>query len=469
MMKKVLMILCCLPFAGYAQTITLKDCIEAAMKNNPRVKDAEWQVKTGNINLRQSKAMRLPMLSTGITHGLNQGRSIDPFSNTYLNQEIVFATYSVNANVVVWNGGNLRNSQQRESLSMKADELDLQQVRDNVMIEVVLAYLQVLNNSEQLKLARQQAEVTRQQVKRLELLHERGAIAPALLYDLKGQLGSDELNAITISNQVESAKIALVRVINIDYAPGLQLQPLAIDAEPGLYTDQPDAVMQLASTSLPLLKAAAFRTAAAKKEIAAARGSRLPSLVVSAGLGTNYSSAASTLNLLGKSDVLTADYVIVNGNKTPVYSPQNKYGSQKISYAEQWKNNFNSGVSIGLRIPILNAAQAKTRIASAVVQAGRSEFLANSAATGLKQEVQQAHLDFSTALQRYNTLVQQVRDFEESFRAATVRFEAGLGTPVDYLVAKNNLDRSRGNLVAARFDYLLRKMLLDYYSGKPVR
>ena len=72
------------------------------------------------------------------------------------------------------------------------------------------------------------------------------------------------------------------------------------------------------------------------------------------------------------------------------------------------------------------------------------------------------------AQERYRVLTEQVNAFALSFRAAEVRFDAGLGTSVDYLIAKNNLDRANINLVNARYDYVLRTKILDYYQNKPL-
>lgn len=450
---------------GRAQQLGLKECIETAIRNNPDIKQAEWQARSGQIGLRQSKAAMAPELNAGINHGLNQGRSIDPFTNSYVNQEVAFAGYSINSSLVLWNGGNLRNSKGRDASSYEAATLELQQVKDNVMLNVVLAYLQVLNNEEQLNLARQQAQVTRQQVERLEVLDRQGAIAPALLYDLKGQLGADELNEINAKNAVETAKLALARIMNVDYSPAMQLQKFP---ELAIVLPDTNTVTTESAIQLPGVKAAAQRLLSARKEFDAARGSRWPSIVVSAGLGTNYSSAARTLQLLGVTDVVTSDYVMVSGTKTPVYSPQSNYSSQKISYGDQWKNNFNSGISLGLRIPIFNGAAARTRISSARNLETLAAFQAKTAETSARQDLKQAQLNQAVALERYLKLEQQVKDYEASFKAAAVRFESGVGTPVDYLIAKNNLDRARGNLVAARYDYLLRSKVLDYYSGKAV-
>jgi outer membrane protein len=62
-------------------------------------------------------------------------------------------------------------------------------------------------------------------------------------------------------------------------------------------------------------------------------------------------------------------------------------------------------------------------------------------------------------------LQEQVAAYKMSFNAAEVRFNAGLGTSVEYLVAKNNLERASINLISSKYDFLLRKQVVDYYAG----
>ncbi len=451
--------------AAKAQTFSLKQCVEIAIQNNIEVNQADWQSQANAINYKQTKANQVPFLSSGITHGVNQGRNIDPFTNSYVNQEISFASYGINSNVILWNGGNFKNATSRDALVSEAGKMDLQQAKDNITINVILAYLQVLNNEEQLNLSKQQSIVTREQVQRLNILHKEGAIAPSILYDLRGQLASDELNEINAKNNLETSKLNLTRLMNVDYSSTFQVEKLPADVQLTAYLEQPEVIYGLAEKRLAIIKAADYRINAAEKELAAAKGNRLPSLVLNAGLGTNYSSAASTLNLAGTSDVLTNDYVMISGNKVPVYSPQNSYNSQKISYGSQWKNNFNSGVSIGLNIPIFNGAQARGRIEMAKLSQKRVAFESKTIKTQTKQNVQESHINMMAAYERFLKLQQQVQDFTESFKAAEVRFTAGVGTAVDYIIAKNNLERAKGNFVAAKYDYLLRTKVLDFYQG----
>lgn len=446
--------------------LTLKQAIETAVSNNLQVRQAAYQSQSDEVSYRQSKAGQLPYISGNINHGINQGRSIDPFTNSYVTQQISFANYGINTSVTLWNGSAIRNNIRQMELNYKASQMDWQQQKDNITINVILAYLQVLSSQEQLTIARNQVEVTKGQVSRLEILNNSGAIAPSVYYDLKGQLASDELGVVNVKAALETAKVTLAQLMNVSYNAALQLEQVNMQSDPVLYDGTPDNIFTTATQQLAVIKAAEYRKQSAQKRVLSAKGQLYPVLSFNGGLGTNYSSVASTQQFLGATDVATGAYVNIGSTKTPVYAPQSNYQSHKISYGDQWKNNFNSSLSIGLQIPILNGLQARSRVKQAQIQEKRADFESQTIKTQLRQDIDQAYINMNSAFERYQALNRQVNDFTLSFKAAEVRFNAGVNTSVEYMLAKNNLDRASANLVAAKYDYILRSKVLDFYQGK---
>lgn len=454
---------------SYAQTgnqLTLQQCVETAIANNLQVRQSEYQAQSDKVNYQQAKGSQLPFISGNINHGINQGRSIDPFTNTYANQQINFANYNINTSITIWNGSSIRNNIKQTELAAKASEMDWQQSKDNITINVILAYLQVLNSQEQLTVAKNQVAVTKNQVDRLEILNNSGAIAPSVYYDLKGQLAGDELSVINIKNTLESAKLALAQLMNVPYNATMQLESLNNQLKPTLYDGTSENIYQVASQQLAFIKAAELRKQSAAKRLLTAKAQLLPTLSFNGGFGTNYSSVANRQELLGTTDVATNSYVNVSGSKLSVFAPQSSYQTHKITYGDQWSNNLNSSLSIGLQFPILNGLQAKSRVNQAKIAEKRTSFEAETTKTQLKQAIDQAYINMNNAFERYQALARQLDEFTKSFKAAETRFNAGVNTSVEYLIAKNNVDRTNANFVAAKYDYLLRSKVLDFYQGK---
>jgi len=452
--------------AGAENRLTLKEAVEAAINNNLLVQQSDLQMQAASINLSQAKSNLIPDLFGSLNHGMNQGRSIDPFTNSYINQQITYANYSISSSVVLFNGFQLKNLIKQNSLTYEANKMDLQQTRDNTTLNVILVYLQILSNEEQLQQSKDQASVTRQQVDRLNTMSEVGAIPPAQLYDLKGQLANDELAIITNQNGLDAAKLSLSQLMNVPFQRNLQVEAITADTLTLQYDNDPQSLYEVSVKQLALIKAAEFRRQSAEKSVQVARGDYYPTVSLAGSFNTNYSNAAAR-DIPGSTvEVPSGDYVDVAGSKVPVMTKRTDFTSEKISYADQFNNNYNTSVFLSIQIPILNKSRARNRVALAKIDLKNAEIVAESVKTQLSQNIEEAYFNMTAALEKYKTLQQQVADFSESFRTAEVRFNAGAITQVDYLIAKNNVDRARANFIATKYDYVFRTKILDYYQNK---
>ena len=182
---------------------TLKQCVDTAIANNLLVKQSDLQMQNAAINFKQAKDNRLPDLTANLNHGLNQGRSIDPFTNSYVSQNIGYGNYNLSSGVTLFNGLQIKNFVKQNSLGYDAAKMELQNTKDNLTLNIILAYLQILNNEDLLQQSKTQVTLSKKQVERLEVLNKEGTIIPAQLYELKGQQANDELAIITYENAVQ--------------------------------------------------------------------------------------------------------------------------------------------------------------------------------------------------------------------------------------------------------------------------
>ena len=194
----------------------------------------------------------------------------------------------------------------------------------------------------------------------------------------------------------------------------------------------------------------------------------MPTLSLFGGLYTNYSSAANTQQFTGTTDVPTSGYVTVNNVKTTVYNQQSNFNSLSIGYDTQLKNNYNSAVGIGLQIPLTNNMQVRNRLKLAKVAELQVKEQAQTARIQLRQAIVQDFVNLDADYTTYKILLSQVEDFGQSFHAAEIRFTNGAISTVDFVIAKNNFDRVQLNLVVAKYNYMLRTKLLDFYQNRPL-
>lgn len=453
---------------GGGRTYTLKQCVDSGIARNLVVNRNGLQVRADEIYRNQSRLNMLPDLNGQVGHGINQGRSIDPFTNGYINEEVKYANYSLSSGLILFSGLSLQQSAKQTNLAYEASKMDWQQAKDNITISIILAYLQVLATTDQLTQLEAQVDLTTKQVQRLDALMSNGAIKPSDVYDLRGQLANDQLAVFSTKNSLETAKITLCQWMNIPYDPTMQV--VKIDPESYLtnYVQGPDEIYQTALKQFAQVKSAELRTRSYEHAVKVARGQLFPVLSLNGSVNTNYSSAASQNTFINTTDIATSDYVVVNGVNSPVFHPQKNYSSDKISYSKQLNNNVFTSLSLNLRVPLFNSLQQRNRVKLAKLDVKNYSLTEQSVKTQLQQNIEQAHINMTTAFSRYKTLLEQVAAYKESFRAAEIRFNEGVGNSIDYLTAKNNLDRANSNLIISRYDYVLKTKVLDYYQGKMV-
>lgn len=448
------------------QKLNLHQCLQIALQQNDVVQHQEITSGIAKSEWQGSKGDMIPTLNGDIVHGINTGRNIDPYTNTYSNQTTKFGNYGLNSSITIFNAFAVQNNIKQNKLAYDASRFEVQNQKDAIALQVILAYLQVLTNEDLLAVAKQQSEVSAKQVDRLNILNKDGAIAPDQLFDLKGEYAGNQLTLANAANALETAKISLAGLLNIPYNKNMEVERLALsDIDENIVTNA-DSIYQSALNNLAVIKAAELRNKSAIYGVKTYRSQSYPSLYINGGLFTNYSSSATTQQYLGTTEIQTNNYVLNGTDKLPLYVQQDNYISRKIRYNDQISNNFNSSISIGISIPLLNNFRNKTQIKVAKMQQKDAEITLTATKTKLQQNIEQASANVTSARLRYDALTDQVNAYKESFRVAEIKFNAGVITSVDYLIAKNKVDQSDFNLIIAKYDYVLRSMVLNYYSGK---
>ncbi len=161
----------------------------------------------------------------------------------------------------------------------------------------------------------------------------------------------------------------------------------------------------------------------------------------------------------------TGSFVDISGVPQAVYVP-NVLKTEKAPFSDQVKNNRYQYFGLQLNIPILNYLSARNNVKVAKLNYENARVLSNASRNQLQQLVEQAWQNLRSAYGQYKGYLDQVHAYGESFRTAEIRFNAGVITSVDYVIAKNNFDRANTNLSAARYNYIFRTKILEYYQGR---
>lgn len=440
---------------------SLEDCINIALQNNFDLKSAELRTETATVNYKQNRNAFLPSVNGNYNFGVSSGRSIDPFTNDFVNERLTFSNAGLNLDATVFNGFRILNSYKQARLDKEASEMETAAAQLNLKLDVTLAFLQVLNARDLVKLTEARIGSTDEQLTRLKSLYDEESGNPVEYRDLQGQITNDKAAFIATKNDLKAAELNLNVLLNSETNIAAENMDILIDFsrfEFGL-----EEVMQQALISQPAVQASNLRLEAAEKGVVVAKAQYIPEVNLFANLGTNYSSAARLFETSGTSIQETGDFVTIEGQDISVFTEQSDFSSTEISYGDQFDNNLNTVVGVAVNVPVFNGFRAKNNVALEKIKKEEALVAVNRTKRELQQAIEQSYNSMTAAYDRHQVLQEQVSAYEESFRINEVRFENGVSTSVDYVLSKNNLDNARVNLASVKYEYELRRRILELY------
>ncbi len=348
--------------------------------------------------------------------------------------------------------------------------MDLQWQKDQITLAVLLDYLQVLSSRDQLRLAYEQATVDSISLIRLEAQGREGALNPVSnLTDLRGQYAQDQINIATAVNNLEAAKVAVFSLLNVNYRRDVEYQNSITATDISAYSSTSDSIFQHAMEIIPAIKSAQLKVYEYERALAYYRGAYWPTVSFNGGVSTNWTNvpAATSYVTTGAPTYSpeTGIYSDPNG-VNPVYQEIPTQNPVYPKFGDQFKNNRSEYLGINVSIPILNGFQARNNVRQAKLTLKNYQLQNTNARYQLQQTVELAFQQMIAAYKTYKFYQQQAVAFEESFRVTNIRFTEGVVTSDVYILAKGHSDQAEVNLAAARYSYIFRTKVLDYYQGK---
>ena len=413
---------------------TLRRCIDYALEHNIQLKTQEITRLTSEASLEQARAARLPTLNFSSSFATNF-QNVTTY-NDYMEQSSGMTSsnnFGLNSGLVVYQGGRLRNTVRQQAVQAEAAAYDVEQAGIDLEIQITQAYLQLLYNQEALELARQTAALSARQVERGEQLLEAGSISRVELAQLRSQLASDEYAVVTASNTLENSRLQLKQLLEL----GLDdpFEPCFPSLDDALLTEPlPDlaTLYAYALEELPSMKSAALGVDAADLAVQIAKGSRAPSINLSAGISTGWNSATGT------------------------------------TYFDQLGNKLGESIGLNLSLPIFNGKQVRTGIRRAELQYAAQQLQFESSRKQLLSTLENLHNDATAARERYFASKTQRKAAEESYGLVNEQFEAGIKNTVELLTEKNNYISALSRQLQAKYQAILDAQVLGRYLGKAI-
>lgn len=422
-------------FSGFwgnaQQRFTLKECIDYAYKQNFDVKLKELKSKQSENALEQSQKVIYPNISGIFSQGINFGRSIDPFTNDFVQQTISSNSYGANANITLFNGFLFKNQVIQNRYIAESDQIDIISAKNELRNRVTRAYMQVQVNIELAKIAQEQIQNIHLQYARVQALVSEGNMPKFNLIDLDAQLASAEYESLNTKNNIDLSKLYLAQLIAI---PNFETFDIENDSIGEVSIQLNDTYLQSILSSsylLPNIKGTELRLRSFIIGVKLAEAGKYPIVSLGTGFGSAYSSIAG----------------------------------KEYNYFNQLGVNLNQFVRLTINLPIYSNGQNKGRIFNAQINRRIAETLLSQIKLQTNQEIEQAFFAAKIAQEKLRTSQRQVISQQIAYDSAKDRYLEGLINAIELNSFSINLKIAKSNFIQSKYEFHYRKTILDYYSN----
>ena len=456
-------------FQSHAQEAwTLQQCISHALSHNISVKQSELNEDFSKESYQQSKASFLPNLNGNASQNYFYGRSIDPTTNQYTNNEVRSNNFSLNSSVSLFDGFQLQNSLRQSKLNYLSSQHDLEKIKNDISLTVVTFYLQILYNRELLQSTTEQVNATRIQRDKAKRMYELGAVSKGSWLEFEAQYSADEVQLVNVQSLLDQSILSLTQLLELDSVNGFTVVEPGVEAAAmSIPVEDVNGIYSIALKTQPDIKSFEYKVMSAEKGLSLARGGRYPRLSVGGSISTNYSSAAQSFTSSPSGIFPVIGFAF---DTIPVYSASSGFNVQakERPFKSQFDDNISKFVGFSLSLPIFNGWSTKTNITRAKINLQQSQLNLQSTKKSLYKSIQQAVSDAKTADKKYQANNKSVQSLSEAFSYNEQKFNTGLISLYDYLLSKNNLAKAKADSLQAKYDYIFRIKVLDFYLGKPL-
>ncbi len=456
---------------------SLQQCIEYARTNSIALKQAENGIQLAALNDKANQLSRLPSLSASTNLGYQFGRTIDPVSNEFRSQTIAFNSMGLSAGVTVYSGGRISNTIKQGQIDLKAAEQDASSSFNNIALSIATAYLNVLLSEEQLENANRRRALSQQQLDQTDKRIAAGTLPANDRLDVLAQIANDEQAIVQARNAIDINYLTLKNFMQLDPATSIKVErpdfTIPADANP----DAMDffSLYAQALNTQPQVAAAELRVRSSEVGINLAKAGYFPTLSLFGSLNSSWSDAAKQFELLNLGTVRESQifYVDLGQGETELNveydAPNFKENFLNYPYFDQLRDNFGQSFGVGLNIPIYSNGQNDINVQRAEVNILNAKLQSDQTKQQLKNDVQQAIASAKNAKQTLDASQKSIDATKVAYENAEKRFQLGAINNLQLLTARNNYDIAQTNLTVAKYDYLFRLKILDFYLGKTIK
>lgn len=464
----ILLVVFSLSAVSNAQEVwSLERCVTYALDNNINIQQAKLGKEFAQLDVNQAKHAKYPSINGGSSVNWNFGRTVDPVTNDF-NTETFFANnISISTGVILYNGGRIKNSYKQSQINNEAASFDMQQSERDIALLVANAYLSALFAEENYKITENQLALSQEQLGQLEKLIKAGTRPANEALNIEAQIALNEQNILSAENNIATAYLNLKQLMQIekDIKVVVPEEEVKVNSDPEIL--RIDEVYASALRTQPNIKSADLNLESANLGVKIAESALLPSISAGGSLGSNYSNKGIRID--GVTEVIVDQEIFLNNIPQTIGFPQEVPIISNNPYFSQMTDNVSYGVGVNLNIPIYNNMVNRTNIERAKLNIKTTELSNTQLKNNLKTQVQQALTDARIAKKQYSASQKSMNALKAAFDNTKRKYDLGAVNTYDYIDAKNQLDVAQLNLIIAKYDYIFKTKVIDFYMGYPLQ
>ncbi len=463
-----MLFLSAMSFTAKAQEkITLQMAVDRTLANNLTIKQSSVNELLATEDYTQSKNNQLPSFSASPQAGYNFGRSAVPGQYVFANKSSFYISGGASMQLTLFQGGQLHNQVLQNKLLLDVGKSNTNKVKNDLILNVVVTYLQILTNQDLVTAAKQQIDIATQTLDRTQISFDVGNQTLADLSQAKAQVSIANYSLTTAQNQLDLSILTLKQFMEMNPATEIIIDKPDISRLTNITTlYDATEVIKTAMNINPDVQLALARQLSSAQSIKIAKGTYLPTVSLFGNLSSNYSNAAT--QFIAQTTPVLQTIGTVQGTGQLVQTPVSQSIFGPYPFVNQFGNNFNQSLGVSLQIPIFNRFQARTNVRKAKLNYQNAELTTQISRNTLSKTITQAVLDLQAANKQYQSATQTFEANREALNVTQQRFNVGLVNTLNYNTALTNYNKAQNDMIQAQYTVIFRSNVIDYYLGNPI-
>ncbi len=451
-------------------TWSLQRCIEYARTNSLSLRQAGYAIANAKLTNKQNQLSRMPSVNASSSAGYQFGRTVDPTTNSFKNQTIAFNSMGLNARATLYSGGLINNTIKQGKIDVLASEKDAEASFNDIALSIANAYLSILMSEEQLENANRRVKLSQDQLGQTDKLIAAGSLPVNDRLDVLAQIANDEQAIVTAQNAIDLNYLNLKVLMQLDPALDIQIErpqfSIPTDANP--MATSFGEVYDRAVDTQPGIMAAELRVQSAELGVNLAKSGYYPTLSIFGGLDSRWSDASKLFEPFTTTRTQTF-FIPSTQTSLDVEFEVQDATIKPYPYFNQLKDNFGQNIGLNLNIPIYNQGINDVNVQRAQIGILNAQVQSDLEKQQLKNDVQQSIASARAAQLTLDASQKATEAGRVAYENAEKRFKLGTINNLQLLTARNTYDIAQGNLTVAKYDYLFRLKIIDFYLGRQIK